>query len=329
MTTPSDALTRPAAAIHEIVDGGCVFLVGKDRIALLQRITTNDVKKLLPGQGSVGCFTTNKGRIVDRCRFLVAADSTIIVTNPGRAEAVSQWIDRYLITEDAKIGNVTRDVTQFHLVGTDAVEWAARIDPRARDLALHGHLETRIGSIEPVTVVRTEGLRDDRGYLILLPTNSRNEFLAALDPTGALPRLDAPTWQALRIAVGIPEFGTEFGEDYNPLECGLWDSVAFDKGCYVGQEVVARLRTYDKVMKHLCRLRIENDVLPERGTRLFADGKDVGMLTSVAPAPNGVEAHALGFVGKRTIQAKGALRAGGPEGPCVEVVEVLRLGTSA
>lgn len=325
MTTPADPTTRPAAAIHEIVDGGCLFLAGKDRIALLQRITTNDVKKLLPGQGSVGCFTTNKGRIVDRSRFLVAADSTIVVTNPGRADAVAQWIDRYLITEDVKIGNVTRDVAQFQLVGTDAIEWAARIDPRARDLALHAHLETRFGAIEPITLVRTEGLRDDRGILILLPASSREPFLSALDPTGALTRLDSPSWQALRIAVGIPEFGTEFGEDYNPLECGLWDSVAFDKGCYVGQEVVARLRTYDKVMKHLCRLRIEGDVLPERGTRLFADGKDVGMLTSVAGPPQLSEIRALGFVGKRTIQSKARLVI--PDGPSVEVLEVLRLGT--
>ena len=100
---------------------------------------------------------------------------------------------------------------------------------------------------------------------------------------------------ALRIERGVPAFGRELTEAFNPLEAGLIDIISFTKGCYVGQEVVARLNTYDKVQKRLMRMRWDDGAGPEPGAKLVLDGKQVGVVTSAADSPAG-SGVGLGYV---------------------------------
>lgn len=302
-------------------DHGLLLVGGKDRIALLQRLTTNDHQKLGPGRGAIGCFTNAKGRIVDRCRFLVEADATLVVTSPNRVAPLAAWIDRYVITEDVKIADLSGSVTMLHLLGAHALEIGAALDARVELLSDHAHVTTAIDGIEPLTLVVTEGLRDAPGVLVIGPRDRRSELVAVVERAarrvvGSPPHsLSDREYDALRIERGIPRYGVDYGEEHNPLECGFWGSVAFDKGCYLGQEVVARLRTYDKVMKQLCTLAFDRaDASIVRGVALFDDEREVGKITSVTRRADG-SCAAIGWVNRRVVQSGSSLRVGAIDSP--------------
>lgn len=292
MTIPNSTFLHDASA------RGLLLVSGKDRVDLLQRITTNDLKKLASGSGNLCCFTTAKGRVIDRCRMLVGQDAILVVTSAGRSPAVAQWIDRYVIIEDVKVVDLSAAVFQLDVVGEGARAIGARLDSRFDSLPRHGHLQTTIEGVEGVTMVRTEGLRSSDAMAVIGPRAAKDSVVAAIGSD--VPILDEAEFEALRIDAGVPTFGRDVTEDNNPLEAGLWDSVSFEKGCYVGQEVVARLRNYDKVMKQLCRIELPASF--PTGTKLLADGRDVGVLTSVAGPPH-LEKHvALGYVQRRIVQ---------------------------
>ncbi|MNY27240.1 Aminomethyltransferase [compost metagenome] len=123
------------------------------------------------------------------------------------------------------------------------------------------------------------------GYHVLVANASAGAVYDALvreaDAKGMLP-IGHEAWEQLRIEQGIPAFGHEIGEDVNPWEARLADSVSMSKGCYLGQEVIARLANYDKVQRYLVGLRFEGDRFPVQGAELQVDDKKVGIVTSVA-----------------------------------------------
>lgn len=304
----NESPTNPRPLLADASDRGLLLVGGKDRVSLLQRITSNDLKKLAPGHGSVGCFTNAKGRIVDRCRFLADADAMLVSTHPGRAAPVAAWIDRYVITEDVKVRDLSASIAQFHLLGPIARTIATAIDPRSATLQRYDHLTTSFSGVEPLTIVATEGLGDAPGFLVLGPRDQRDALLAALIAATTLAAkaplhlLTPDEYETLRIEAGVPRYGVDYGEENNPLECGFWDSVSFEKGCYVGQEVVARLRNYDKVMKQLCTLDfVHADERVTPGALLFGEEREVGKLTSVSRREDG-SCRALGWVNRRVVQ---------------------------
>jgi folate-binding protein YgfZ len=145
----------------------------------------------------------------------------------------------------------------------------------------------------------------------------------AVRSVGGSPTGDAVV-EACRILRGLPSAGHELTEDHNPLEAGLWDAVSFDKGCYVGQEVIARLRTYDKVARALVGLELPpGSDPPLPGTRLFLDGREVGELTSAAAVPGRRGPVGLGYVKRKELGPALELRVGGSEAERVaRVVEL-------
>ena len=138
--------------------------------------------------------------------------------------------------------------------------------------------------------------------------------------------MEADSYEAFRIASGVPAYGPELGEEVNPLEAGLWDSVSFTKGCYVGQEVVARLNTYEKVKRYLAMLSLEDGAIPDAGAPLTVDGKDAGKLTSVSPVLISGRRPALGYVRKAYANPEAALTVESGDGP-VACEFVRRVGT--
>jgi folate-binding protein YgfZ len=108
------------------------------------------------------------------------------------------------------------------------------------------------------------------------------EVLGVLQDAGAA-ELSAETWQVLRVEVGLPAASAELVSEYTPLEIGLVEAVAAEKGCYTGQEVIARQITYDKITQHLVGLKLESPAEP--GGRLYAEDRPVGTLTSAALSP--------------------------------------------
>ncbi len=167
-------------------------------------------------------------------------------------------------------------------------EWrSAALAASLPELVPYGSAPFTIGSA-PVHVLRMNGF--DANGLMLVGTREAAPTIEALareaaeSVGGAV--LDPSSYEAWRIISGLPAMGAELTEERNPLEAGLRDAVSFTKGCYVGQEVIARLNTYDKVSRELLRLELPPGVpMPARGAAVRWDGRDVGAITSAAKVP--------------------------------------------
>ncbi len=279
-------------------------LLDRDRLDLLQRMSTNDLMALKPGEGTATVLTTALARIIDRLIVYNRGETALAICGVGRTAAVRGWLQRHIFFQDkVKTRDVSSEWAQFGLFGAKADALAEQLAPGASSLALHHYIETTLNDL-PLLIARTYPIRG-AGYTLLTPATARDSFVAALQTlthAEQSPVVDGDlaeaVYDALRIEAGIPLSGHELTEDYIPLEAGLWDAVSFKKGCYIGQEIIARMESRNKIARTLVQLRLSAAV--PVGTPLYtADSMDraVGTLTSVSVFPVGDQGvAALGYV---------------------------------
>ncbi len=251
---------------------GRLVVSGHDRKDLLHRLGTNDVVGLQPGQGRSCCFTTNKGRLIDWSIVLDRGDDLLLLC--GNAQRLSGHIQQYTITEDVSVGGYM--AVELVVCGAGAAEILGV------DLEPWSHTTRRLGEVETL-VARIEPLNGEAYALVAPDAVLLREMLRPRAES-----LDSVRVDELRIEGGIPAFPGEINENYNPWEAGLGASISENKGCYIGQEVIARLHNYDKVQRKL--VGIDLDQPAESGAPLHAEGEHVGVLTTVA------QRRALGYV---------------------------------
>jgi folate-binding protein YgfZ len=251
-------------------------------------------------------LTSDKGRILDLLTVLRFPDRLLLLTAPGNQGAVAQWIEKYTITEDAQTTDVTGATALLHCFGPKAGALASASGlPALEGLPPLHHAQATIASAS-VTVLRTPGPAGDGFSFLLADSAQAPAVRAALSSVGqalglrpsaeGLREIGPDAYDILRIEAGEPAFGHELGERFNPLEAGLRPHVSFNKGCYIGQEVVARLDTYQKVQRSLVGLLLPGEALPQEGSSLQANGKDAGMVTSAAWSPGLRRAIALAYL---------------------------------
>ncbi|MBM3270424.1 MAG: hypothetical protein FJZ01_22545 [Candidatus Sericytochromatia bacterium] len=285
---------------------GLLRVRGKDRAEFLHSYTTQDIKRLRPGQGCTSAISNWRGTVTDFVRVLARRDDLLILGTPGRQDVVRRALQQYIIGVDVALDDWSATLVAVEIAGPQALH----ILPAARDLAVDAFRvvqfapplldlpETENPVAEPpepdeapgtddessVTsglVVRTEGLCGG-GVLVVVPHAAEHALRERLRRLGATAVGD-DVRDLLRIAEGIPEFGRDIGEDTNVWEARLDRSVSLDKGCYLGQEIVARLHNYQKVQRFLVGLRIEGGAAPAAGTPVEdAAGAVVGNVTSAA-----------------------------------------------
>ena len=300
---------------------GRLRITGEDAVDLLDRLSTNQMQGLAPGRGLYTVLTNNKGRVVDLIFVLALDGHLLVLTGPDERTKVAEWIDFYTFTEDVSVEDVTDETGQLALVGPKAaalLEELCGLDV----LETYESASVAIAGVE-VTVVRTDFLRQPV-YEIVLPSDGLDAVReAALGSGHGIAPVGDTTLDLVRIEQGVPVQGRELTEDANPLEAGLIDHISFNKGCYIGQEVVARLDTYDKVQRSLVGLSWGLDAAPEAGADLFAEGKKVGVLTSTSKSNRLDRGIGLGLVRNAHTEPGVVLAAGSPEGPATVVVEGL------
>ena len=185
--------------------------------------------------------------------------------------------------------NVTEDTALLSLMGPGAGEL---LGMDASAVSLYGVGKVSLQGIQ-LPFIRTDNL-GTTSYDLLTTASQAEKVWDALVQAGAV-AVGEDALEMVRVEQGVPRYGREMGEEFNPLEAGLDPSISYDKGCYVGQEVVLRLNTYKKVQKHLMGIVVEEGS-PIIATRLEVDGKDAGFLTSVVDSPLLGRALALGYV---------------------------------
>lgn len=279
---------------------------GPDLLSLLHRLSTGDVKDLSPGQGRETVVTSPKGRIVERL-FVThfGADGVLLLAGPAGAPRVLAHLKKFTFAENTGLSDVTEVTCAFALIGPKWAE-AAR-EAGIPELSPCGSAPLTLAGVD-VRAVRTNGF-DTNGVLVIGPSNEAGRLRVNL--TDATERvgggsIDSEALEAWRILRGLPAPGHELTEDFNPLEAGLHEAVSFAKGCYVGQEVVARLNTYRKVSRALVVLELEpGAAIPAPGASIVQNGGTIGIVTSAVLPPGHQSPVALGYVKTRELAAGG------------------------
>jgi glycine cleavage system T protein len=279
---------------------GRLRLTGEDGLDLLNRLSTNELEDLAVGQGRSTVLTSNKGRILDLLLVLNRSDHLLVITSPESRQKVADWIDFYTFTEDVAVQDVTEDTAMLAVMGPGAAGLLESLG--VSDIGTQERYQSvsaAIGDTETV-VVRTDFAGPPAFELIVpAPDGTRlwQELLKKGAPEGLRP-VGLEALEIVRVESGVPLYGREMSEEVNPLEANLKGSISFNKGCYIGQEVVARLDTYEKVQRYLVGLRWDSDTVPPPGTDLLADGKKVGKITSAVALPEKGRGIGMGYVAK-------------------------------
>ena len=294
------------AAVHPD-DSGILLLTGEDARDLLNRLSTNLVDPDAPaGDVAVTVLTSDRGRIVDLVYVIHCGDHQIMLTSPGQQQAVIDFLDKYTIMEDLEVEDITEKTSLLRLTGPDAVGILGRVS------------DDGVLVVEPPADPDNPE-RPPTRYLLADDPKDAARITTDLETAGAV-RISAQTAEALRIAQARPAHGSEMSDTYNPLEAGLIGAIDFHKGCYIGQEVIARLDTYHKVQKYLVSLDFDADPAQAgslAGARLVnEEGAAMGLVTSatVVPTADGTHVIGLGYVRTAAVQIGGTLRADSDDG---------------
>ena len=295
--------TTKAVGLHDASYIGRLKATGEDGLDLLNRMSTNKVDHLGAGEGAMTVLTTDRGRIVDVLGVVNQGDSVLLLTSPGQQQPVIDWLDKYTIMEDLVVEDVSSETAMLALVGPDAGKLLG-LTPSAGPDSLS--VQTlQLGEFSVVAVEQALGALPR--YWLITSQKDAGGLWQHLAGMGAVP-VGMQAMNAVRVECGVPEFGPELGEPYNPLEAGLIGSIDFAKGCYIGQEVIARLDSYKKVQKYLVSLDIKAEAQVSPGQELLLDGVKVGEITSLTQMHDGGAIKGLGYV-KASAATQGAVLA--------------------
>jgi tRNA-modifying protein YgfZ len=292
--SPSDLTLATQSLVFDRSHWGRIRLSGADRVRFLHNQTTHNIEQLSAGQGCYSVFVTSTGRTIDLATVYAQLESLLVVVSPGMSQQLYDWMDRYIFFSDKVTLTDESAQTFMFTVLSNSTDTSDSIMQQlgATDLigkALFSHQTlTLTGTEEPIMVaVGTDlGLP---GYTLWGPKSQAEAVWQSILAAGAVAGT-ASQWEILRIQQGRPMPGHELTDDDNPLEAGLWHSISFDKGCYIGQETIARLNTYQGVKKRLWGLKLANSAAA--GAAISAAGAKIGRLTSVVESDNGILALA-------------------------------------
>jgi hypothetical protein len=274
---------------------GKLRVFGKDRVSLLHRLTTNEMRNLKTGEGIVNILTTPKGRIVDVVEMFMEADDIFMLTTPGRAAVVKEWIEKYTFIEDVRCENVTAEFVVFTIFGKESVTVLRELLAWTVESVPAQHAKEFVWDDVRVWAHRTGSLTPAE-FNLIVPAAALSKFWKQL--TSKMTPIGYAAYEMLRIHRGLPAVEKEITENYNPHEVGLFPFINFEKGCYIGQEVIARLDTYQKIQRQLMGVHLETETdhtrqWPVESAEIYAGEQLLGQLTSICFSP--VRGHAIGL----------------------------------
>ncbi|QDT65824.1 CAF17-like 4Fe-4S cluster assembly/insertion protein YgfZ [Calycomorphotria hydatis] len=261
-----------AEQIFDLSNRTCLRLTGKDSRKFLHNLTTNNILSLEPGTGCEAFVTNVKARCVGHVYVWATEDSLLLDSSPGQAQPLIEHLDRYIITEDVSIEDLTESTHGFYVSGPMPEQFES-LDITAR-------------------ISSWFGLPGE--YLLISDAEAAQTFLNSAEE-GGLSRASFAEWEAFRIQHVLPEYERDITEDHLAPEVGRNElAISYEKGCYLGQEPIARIRALGHVNRELRGLSIEGQVLPEVGAEIFAEDKKIGVVTSAAQTETG--GVALGYI---------------------------------
>ena len=302
------ATVRQAVGLFDLSHRGAVEVTGAERASFLHGLTTNDVKRLTAAGGVYAMFLNNQAKILADA-YIVALEAAhwLLLHSASLAAKVLRLLDQYHFGEDVAFTDRTGTWAQFALQGPRAQTVLEALGAPIGSLEDLGHAAWIVAD-HPARVIRCS-LTGERGYLLLTDAMHGaalwQRLLTAGQTHGVRPA-GGDALDVLRIEAGIPWYGRDMDETTLQPETGLSAAVSETKGCYVGQEIIARVVSRGHIQRQLAGLRIEGSVVPRSGDRVCHQDRDAGVITSAAYSPTLKEPIALAYV-QRSAQAPGAL----------------------
>jgi len=270
--------------------------VGNDRLDLINRLSTNQVNTLQQYSGIKTVLTNDKGRFVDLITLYNFGDFVFSTCSFNNAPNVMAHLDNYTIMDDFKPVNLTGTHESILFLGNDTDNYAK--EKFGIELNSLNNNDLRIIKISGCDAIAAGNDNQFRGLQFIYESKDKatwDNFLLPDDQKRkyCITELNDEQFEIERIAFGVPAFGKEMTEHTNPLECGLNSYVSFTKGCYIGQEVIARLDAYDKISKHLIKIESADEIA--QGDRIITDNKECGFVSSAVKISDG-SFKGLGFI---------------------------------
>ena len=286
--------------IYNRSESAVIYLKGNDVLDFLQRISTNDVSKLEPYHYVSTLFINEKGRLIDRAILIRLDDDYYLVGGKKNDAVIYRWLDRYIITEDVKTENKTGEYLILDVIGPQAESYLTLICGReVDDLDDNKMHEIIIDNTKSFLLKKTAASGENIYWLITEARFAEEllDYLLSHKSVFDLSMVGEKAFDYYRVINSVPKYPNEINDNFNPHEAGLLSDVNFNKGCYIGQEIIARLETYDKVQKKLRKIRIEginNIVTP---VELFKNGKEfIGILTTIVQIDQSNYCEGLAFI---------------------------------
>jgi folate-binding protein YgfZ len=282
-----------------------LLLTGADRLNLMHRMSTNDLLSIPDGAGRPTILTNANARILDRVEVFQLGENALVLGEPGRSAPLRQYLQKHIFFgDDVQLHDLAPSHHQFDLHGPQATTIMTGVIPQADGLPPMSAARTPYDGA-PVFIARRKPVSATR-WTLIVPQPQAVALWQSLVQNGAAPA-GSLVYNVLRVRAGLPSVGRELGTDFIPLELGLWDEVSFSKGCYTGQEIIARMESRGRLAKTLVTLQLSAFV--PAPADIFHLGKAVGQLTSSVTAPDGTPL-AIGVVRPALAQPGQALTVG-------------------
>jgi folate-binding protein YgfZ len=268
---------------------GRIRVSGSEATMFLNGLITNDVKNLAQNRWMPAVFPTVQGRLIGAVRVIRGAEPGFLIdTETASHDAVLKTISRFTLAGDFKVADLTSETALLTVQGNQAAEIVEKVTG-VSDLPENGVAEK-----DGMTIVRATHTGED-GFDVIIDSSRKAELKQALETAGAQP-VGEDTFEILRVEAGIARFGQDMDETNVVPETNLDDAVSFTKGCYVGQEIIVRIKHRGHPAKKLTSLRFETDQQVEPGAVILSkENQEIGRVTSAVVSPR-LGSIGLGYV---------------------------------
>jgi glycine cleavage system T protein len=289
---------RRAVGLLDFSNRAVLEFTGADRLSYLQGLISNDLRVAPSGEGIYAAFLNQQGKVLGDCRVLAKDDRFIVDFWEPLKPKILDHLHRYLVADEVEIADLSDYYAILSIQGPESETLLEKFVPK--DLrppkTLH-HSVAHIGGVE-IRICRYSHTGED-GFDLMIPLADIENMARQLTEAASAYSggwVGEEAHEMLRIEAGIPRYGVDITEENLILETGLTHAVSFNKGCYLGQEVVERIRSRGHVNKALTGLLVHGEKPPVAGCKILSAEKEIGRITSSTHSPALKSAVALGYV---------------------------------
>jgi aminomethyltransferase len=301
-----------SAALADLSSRGRIIATGEDRKRLLHALTTNQIEKLIPGEGVYAFFLNAQGRVLADAIILCRENDLLISVEPQVCGKIYAHIDRHIIADDVTLADVSESTSELAVEGPNA---AAILAELGAVLPTEPFGFTDWDGISVVLASAT-GVP---GYRLVVPAEAKGSLMDSLTAAGAVAAA-VEEMEIVRLEHGTPRYGVDFTESHIAQETGLAHALNFNKGCYLGQEIVERVRSRGHINKVLTPLEVESGSAPAPGAKVAVDGTEAGEITSAAQSPRSGYVRALAYIRTAALASAGSVTVDGAPAKLVQKV---------